>query len=67
MLQDAEPLTELIAWPGQPGTTRTFFEKVKLPDGYFVLGDAIASLNPRFATGMTISAQEVRTLRQRGN
>lgn len=59
MLKGAEPLGQMISWLGAPGTTKYSFEKVDMPDGYVVLGDAIASLNPRFATGMTVVAKQV--------
>ena len=59
MLKGAEPLGQMEAWQGAPGTTNICFERIPMPDGYMVLGDAMASLIPRFATGMTISAQQV--------
>ena len=59
MLEGAEPLGQMIAWQGAPGTTKYCFEKVNMPDGFMILGDAIASLNPRFATGMTVAALQV--------
>ena len=60
MLKGAAPLGPMISWVGAPGTTKHCFEKVSMPDGYVIVGDAIASLNPRFATGMTVVAKQVK-------
>ena len=59
MLRDAEPIGQMTSWLGAHGTTKHSLEDVKMPHGYVVLGDAIASLNPRFATGMTVAAMQV--------
>ena len=62
MLRDAEPVGDMISWLGYPGTVRRYFEKVDMPDGIAVLGDALTSLNPRFGNGMCVSAAQVRVL-----
>ena len=59
MIADAEPVGPMISWLGYPGTVRRCYEKVSMPDGISVLGDALASLNPRFGTGVSVAALQV--------
>ena len=58
-LKDAEPVGPMVSWLGYPGTSRRYFEHMRMPEGYLILGDAVASLNPRFGTGMSMAAFQV--------
>lgn len=49
----------MISWLGYPGTVKRCLEQLQMPDGYLVLGDALASLNPRFGTGISTAALQV--------
>lgn len=42
---------------------RRFFEKLPVPEGYVVLGDAVCVLSPNYATGMSVAALGVLALR----
>lgn len=48
-----------------PASIRRHYEHVpQLPDGYVVVGDALCTLNPVFAQGMSVAAFEARLLRR---
>ncbi|MEW2121939.1 FAD-dependent monooxygenase [Streptomyces sp. NPDC005474] len=57
LLKGAEPLSD-VATTRSTTNRRRYFEKIKpWPDGFTVLGDAIASYNPVYGHGLTVSAQ----------
>ncbi|WP_026179431.1 NAD(P)/FAD-dependent oxidoreductase [Streptomyces hokutonensis] len=57
LIKDAEPLGE-IATTRSTGNNRRYYEKEdRWPDGYAVLGDAIAAYNPVYGHGLTVAAQ----------
>jgi 2-polyprenyl-6-methoxyphenol hydroxylase-like FAD-dependent oxidoreductase len=43
---------------------RHFYEKITMPTGYVVLGDALAAYNPTYGHGMSVAAQSAVTLVQ---
>jgi 2-polyprenyl-6-methoxyphenol hydroxylase-like FAD-dependent oxidoreductase len=57
LLKDAEPIGD-IATTRSTANTRRYYEKTqRWPDGYTVLGDAIAAYNPVYGHGLTVAAQ----------
>ena len=42
---------------------RRFYEKLPLPEGFLVVGDAVAALSPNYATGMSAAAKAAVALR----
>ncbi|MER6678431.1 FAD-dependent monooxygenase [Streptomyces sp. NPDC000983] len=57
LLKDAEPFGD-VATTRSTANHRRYYEKAKhWPDGYLVLGDAIAGYNPVYGHGLTVAAQ----------
>ncbi|MFJ9752325.1 NAD(P)/FAD-dependent oxidoreductase [Streptomyces chartreusis] len=57
LLKNAEPLGD-VATTRSTANHRRYYEKAKhWPDGFAVLGDAIASYNPVYGHGLTVAAQ----------
>ncbi|MFD9303790.1 NAD(P)/FAD-dependent oxidoreductase [Streptomyces sp. NPDC060048] len=64
LLEGKKPLTGVSVTQGT-ANRRIFFEKADLPDGFFAVGDSVATFNPLYGQGMTVAAQgllAVRTL-----
>ncbi|MFJ8085240.1 FAD-dependent monooxygenase [Streptomyces sp. NPDC096205] len=63
LIAGAEPLTDVVV-SRSTVNRRRYFESVRhWPDGFVVLGDAVASYNPVYGHGMSVAAQGAVALR----
>ncbi|WP_405542243.1 FAD-dependent monooxygenase [Streptomyces phaeochromogenes] len=64
LIARAEPLTDVVVTRSTVNRRR-YFEKVKdWPEGFVVLGDAVATYNPVYGHGMSVAAQGAVALRE---
>ncbi|MFH0246004.1 FAD-dependent oxidoreductase [Streptomyces sp. HK10] len=57
LLKNAEPVSDVVTTRSTTNQRR-YYEKVKpWPDGFIVVGDAIAGYNPVYGHGLTVAAQ----------
>ncbi|MFE2329960.1 NAD(P)/FAD-dependent oxidoreductase [Streptomyces sp. NPDC059385] len=62
LLEGRKPLTDVAVTQGT-ANRRIYFEKAALPDGFFAVGDSVATFNPLYGQGMTVAAQGILAVR----
>lgn len=61
LLEGCEPIDEPLPYRFK-SSRRVHFERVTMPTGFVVLGDAMCSFNPLYAQGMTVVGQQAKAL-----
>ncbi|MFD5935441.1 FAD-dependent oxidoreductase [Streptomyces sp. NPDC060333] len=62
LLKGKKPLTEVSVTQGT-ANRRVFFEKADLPEGFFAVGDSVATFNPLYGQGMSVAARGLLAVR----
>jgi 2-polyprenyl-6-methoxyphenol hydroxylase-like FAD-dependent oxidoreductase len=62
LLEGRKPLTDVAVTQGT-ANRRVHFEKADLPDGFFAVGDSVATFNPLYGQGMTVAARGLLAVR----
>lgn len=62
LLEGRKPLTDVAVTQGT-ANRRIWFEKAALPEGFFAVGDSVATFNPLYGQGMTVAAQGLLSVR----
>ncbi|MET9610595.1 FAD-dependent oxidoreductase [Streptomyces sp. NPDC006512] len=62
LLEGRAPLGDVAVTQGTAGR-RIHYEKADLPDGFFAVGDSVATFNPLYGQGMTVAAQGLLAVR----
>ncbi|MCX5193446.1 FAD-dependent monooxygenase [Streptomyces sp. NBC_00249] len=62
LLEGRKPLTDVAVTQGTTNR-RIHFEKADLPDGFFAVGDSVATFNPLYGQGMTVAARGLLAVR----
>ncbi|MEU8774352.1 pyridine nucleotide-disulfide oxidoreductase [Streptomyces sp. NPDC048606] len=62
LLEGRKPLGDVAVTQGT-ANRRILFEKADLPDGFFAVGDSVATFNPLYGQGMTVAARGLLAVR----
>lgn len=62
IISKSEPLSEIMTYRYPSSLRHDYHRLTRFPEGYLVMGDAIASFNPVYGQGMTSSAMQSRVL-----
>ncbi|MPY47737.1 FAD-dependent oxidoreductase [Streptomyces acidicola] len=63
LLEKLEPISDIVTTRGT-ASRRRYYEKAKYwPDGFIVIGDAVATYNPVYGHGLTVAAQSATAVR----
>jgi 2-polyprenyl-6-methoxyphenol hydroxylase-like FAD-dependent oxidoreductase len=62
ILSVAQPLTPISSWRQTANRFRRFDELERWPDGFIVMGDAVAALNPVYGQGMSVAVLAAKSL-----
>ncbi|MEV6771988.1 FAD-dependent monooxygenase [Nocardia sp. NPDC051030] len=62
LLDRARPAGPILSYRGTLNRRR-HFERVRLPEGFLAIGDAVTALNPNYGAGMSVAARQAVVLR----
>ncbi|MGQ4599393.1 FAD-dependent monooxygenase [Nocardia sp. R6R-6] len=64
IVRSSEPLGDAVPHRFRSPVRRRYSRRAAVPDGFLMLGDALCSVNPLYAQGMAVAAQQAIALRE---